>query len=227
VVETGAAFGVAHDGDADRAIFVDEHGTFVDGNITLGLVASYFCCNHPRSIVVTPISTSGIVEAVAAQYGCTTRYTVVGSIYVARVMRNLAEAGKPVIIGGEGNGGIIYPNHQFCRDGGMSAAAMLRLVVERNRPLSTLIAELPVFTMYQEKRETKRVTEIITHMKEYFKCCPIDSRDGIRITRDGAWALIRSSGTEPLVRIYAESKDSTKAKQLMDEILEEISEYLE
>ena len=72
VVETGAAFGVAHDGDADRAIFVDEHGTFMDGNITLGLVASYFCRRHPGGIVVTPVSTSGVVEAVAESHGCTT-----------------------------------------------------------------------------------------------------------------------------------------------------------
>ncbi|MDR0981576.1 MAG: phosphoglucosamine mutase [Methanocalculaceae archaeon] len=226
VVETGAAFGVAHDGDADRAIFVDEQGRFMDGNITLGLVASYFCHNHPGSVVVTPVSTSGLVEAIANSHGCTTSYTVVGSIYAARTMRKLMEEGQPVIIGGEGNGGIIYPVHQFCRDGGMSAATMLGLVAERNQPLSALIAELPVFTMYQEKCKTDRAAAITTHMKEYFKGCPIDTRDGIRITRSGAWALIRPSGTEPLVRIYTESKDPAEAKQLMDEILGEISGYL-
>lgn len=227
VVETGAAFGVAHDGDADRAIFVDEHGTFMDGNITLGLVASYFCRRHPGGIVVTPVSTSGVVEAVAESHGCTTTYTVVGSIYAARTMRNLMEEGKPVIIGGEGNGGIIYPAHQFCRDGGMSAATMLSLIAERKMPLSSLIAELPVFTMYQEKRKTGRAAEITAHMKDFFKDCPVDDRDGIRITRGGAWALIRPSGTEPLVRVYTESKDPAEAKQLMDEILGEISGYLE
>ena len=142
-------------------------------------------------------------------------------------MRNLMEEGKPVIIGGEGNGGIIYPAHQFCRDGGMSAATMLSLIAERTMPLSSLIAELPVFTMYQEKRKTGRAAEITAHMKDYFKDCPVDDRDGIRITRGGAWALIRPSGTEPLVRVYTESKDPAEAKQLMDEILGEISGYLE
>lgn len=227
VVETGAAFGVAHDGDADRAIFVDEHGVFMDGNITLGLVTSYYCRKNPGGVVVTPVSTSGIVEAVAKTYGCTTSYTVVGSIYAARTMRTLIEAGKPVIIGGEGNGGIIYPRHQFCRDGGMSAATMLDLVADRNLPLSTLITELPVFTMYQEKRKASRAGEIVSHMKTHFANCPIDDRDGIRITRGGAWALIRPSGTEPLVRVYTESKDPAEAKKLLDEILGEISGYLE
>ncbi len=227
VVRTGAAFGVAHDGDADRAIFVDECGTFMDGNITLGLVASYFCRKNPGGVVVTPVSTSGVVEAVAKTYGCTTSYTVVGSIYAARTMRTLIEEGQPVVIGGEGNGGIIYPAHQFCRDGAMSAATMLGLVAERKQPLSALIAELPVFTMYQEKRKTKRAAEITARMKEYFADCPVDSRDGIRITRGGAWALIRPSGTEPLVRVYTESKDPAEAKKLLDEILGEISGYLE
>ncbi|HJJ99080.1 MAG TPA: phosphoglucosamine mutase [Methanocorpusculum sp.] len=226
VVETRAAFGVAHDGDADRALFVDEQGRFLDGNITLGLVASYFCRKHPGGVVVTPVSTSGLVEAVAASHGCTTSYTVIGSIYTARTMRKLLEEGRTVLIGGEGNGGIIFPAHQFCRDGGMSAATMLSLVAERAVPLSALVSELPDFTMYQEKRKTSRAAEITAHMKEYFKDYPIDTRDGIRITCGCAWALIRPSGTEPLVRVYTESKDPSEAKQLMDEILGEISGYL-
>jgi phosphomannomutase/phosphoglucomutase len=109
----------------------------------------------------------------------------------------------------------------------MSAATMLNLVTERNKPLSALIAELPAFTMYQEKRKTRRTAEIIIHMKEYFKDCPTDVRDGIRITCGGAWALIRPSGTEPIIRVYTESKNSAEAKQLMDEILGEMSRYLE
>ena len=227
VVATGAAFGIAHDGDADRAIFVDEHGTFMDGNITFGLLASYFCAKHPNGIVVTPVSTSGVVEAVAAAYHCTTSYTVVGSIYVARTMRSMIEAGENVIIGGEGNGGIIYPAHQFCRDGGMSAATMLGLIFERKQPLSALIAELPTFTMYQEKRKTSHAPEIVAHMKTHFAGCPLDDRDGIRISRNSAWALVRPSGTEPLVRVYTESRDMQEAKHLMDEILSEIAGYLD
>ncbi|MDO9522530.1 MAG: phosphoglucosamine mutase [Methanocorpusculum sp.] len=227
VQATGAAFGVAHDGDADRAIFVDENGTFMDGNITFALLASYFCEKNTGGIIVTPVSTSGIVEEVGKKYNCTTTYTVVGSIYVARTMRELIANGENIIIGGEGNGGIIYPNHQFCRDGGMSAATMLGFVAGKTEPLSKLIAGLPAFTMYQEKRKTAQAKEIVIHMKTYFADCPIDDRDGMRITRGGAWALIRPSGTEPLVRVFAESQDPAEAKTLLDEIFAEIKPYLE
>lgn len=227
VQATGAAFGVAHDGDADRAIFVDENGTFMDGNITFGLIASYFCEKHPKGVVVTPVSTSGVVESVAKKYGCSTIYTAVGSIYVARTMRAMIHEGVNVILGGEGNGGIIYPSYQFCRDGGMTAATMLALISMRKQKLSKLISELPRFTMYQEKRKTSRSPEIISKMKLYFSDCPIDDRDGIRIVRGGAWALIRPSGTEPLVRVYTESESMDEAKALLDEILFGIAEYLE
>ncbi|HJJ30536.1 MAG TPA: phosphoglucosamine mutase [Methanocorpusculum sp.] len=227
VQATGAAFGVAHDGDADRAIFVDENGAFMDGNITFALLASYFCEKNPGGVIVTPVSTSGIVEEVGKKYNCTTTYTVVGSIYVARTMRELIANKENIVIGGEGNGGIIYPKHQFCRDGGMSAATMLGFIAAKNEPLSKLIEELPKFTMYQEKRKTTRAKEIVAHMKKYFANCPIDDRDGIRITRGGAWALIRPSGTEPLVRFFAESQDPAEAKLLIDEIFTEIKPYLE
>lgn len=227
VQATGAAFGVAHDGDADRAIFVDENGAFMDGNITFALLASYFCEKNPGSVIVTPVSTSGIVAEVGKKYNCTTTYTVVGSIYVARTMRELIANKENIVIGGEGNGGIIYPKHQFCRDGGMSAATMLGFVAAKSEPLSKLIEELPKFTMYQEKRKTTRAKEIVAHMKKYFANCPIDDRDGVRITRGGAWALIRPSGTEPLVRFFAESQDPAEAKILIDEIFTEIKPYLE
>ncbi len=226
VVESGAAFGIAHDGDADRAVFVDEKGKFMDGNITLALLVSYFAEQHPGGEIVTTVSSSGIIEAAGKEYGCSTLYTVVGSPYVARTMREELDAGKNVIIGGEGNGGVIYPKHQFCRDGGMSGAVLLALLSTRKVSLSSLITKLPKFTMYQEKRKTPKAKEITAHMKEYFNGLPMDTRDGIRITKGGAWALIRPSGTEPLIRVYTESRDEREAKELMDTILGEISPFL-
>lgn len=227
VVSTGAAFGVAHDGDADRAIFVDENGKFMDGNITFALIASYFCKNNSNGIIVTPVSTSKVVEEAGKKYNCSTSYTVVGSIYVARTMREMTEKGEKVVIGGEGNGGIIYPNHQFCRDGGMSAATMLGLISSEKKKLSELIAELPKYTLIQEKRKTSHADEIVEHMKKYFEDCDIDDRDGIRIKKGDAWILIRPSGTEPLVRVYAESQNPNEAAALSQEVMSEIKPYLE
>lgn len=226
VVASGAAFGIAHDGDADRAVFVDENGAFIDGNIMLALLSSYFAEQHPGGEIVTPVSSSMVIEEAGKEFGCTTVYTVIGSPYVARTMREELDAGKTVIIGGEGNGGIIYPHHQFCRDGGMSGAVLLALLVNRRVTVSSLIARLPKFTMYQEKRRTSRAREITEHMQEFFKGLPMDTRDGIRIVKGTAWALIRPSGTEPLIRVITESRDADEAKALMDDIFAEINPYL-
>ena len=117
VLASNAAFGIAHDGDADRAVFIDENGSFVEENQEFALIAQHICRNA-KGTIVTPVSTSQMVEMVAVAAGCTVQYTPVGSIYVARTMRELIANGKQVVFGGEGNGGLIFPKHQFCRDGG-------------------------------------------------------------------------------------------------------------
>ena len=108
VTGSGAAFGVAHDGDADRAVFIDEQGRFVEENQQFALIARHIC-HLKKGIVVTPVSTGQIVECVVNQENCSIEYTPVGSIYVARTMRSLIEQGKPVVFGGEGNGGADFP----------------------------------------------------------------------------------------------------------------------
>src|SRR5208337_5130701 len=98
VLAAHAAFGVAHDGDADRAVFIDEKGNFVEENHEFALIAQYICKNK-KGTIVTPVSTSQIVEMVADAAGCSVQYTPIGSIYVARTMRELVETGNPVIFG--------------------------------------------------------------------------------------------------------------------------------
>ena len=127
VIATGAAFGVAHDGDADRAVFIDDKGRYLEENKEFALIADLVCRKRP-GMVVTPVSSSRLVEDVAERHGCTVIYTPVGSIYVARKMLALIREGKDVVFGGEGNGGLIFPEHQFCRDGGMTAAMMVSLL---------------------------------------------------------------------------------------------------
>jgi len=104
VVSSGASFGVAHDGDADRAVFVDENGQFVEENAEFALVVHHIC-QKKKGLIVTPVSSGQVVEETARRGGSTVRYTPVGSIYVARTMRTLIGNGEPVIFGGEGNGG--------------------------------------------------------------------------------------------------------------------------
>lgn len=218
VCGTGAAFGIAHDGDADRAVFIDDKGRFVEENKEFALIADTVCTNNP-GIIVTPVSSSRLIEQIGKRHSCAVDYTAVGSIYVARRMLALLADGKPVVFGGEGNGGLIYPNHQFCRDGGMTAAMMVNLLAMKKKPLSDLVDELPPSVMLKHKFHTGNAPAMLKAVREKFSAERINDVDGIRIDRDDVWALIRPSGTEPLVRLYIESDTEAGAKAFETEIL--------
>ncbi|MBN1167971.1 MAG: phosphoglucosamine mutase [Methanospirillaceae archaeon] len=219
VTQVQASFGVAHDGDADRAVFVDDKGEYVEENQEFALIEDVICGrNEKPGIIVTPVSTSRLADHVASRHHCSVYYTPVGSIYVARTMRSLLQEGKTVIFGGEGNGGLIYPQHQFCRDGGMTAAMMLFLVSSRKKPVSELLLDLPSSSMIKKKvhtPETKRLLSFILDQYRHEKNITID---GIRIERDDSWALIRPSGTEPFVRVYVEAFHNKTALSFWEEI---------
>lgn len=218
VIATGAAFGVAHDGDADRAVFVDETGSFMNENLTFAMLARAACATHP-GMVVTPVSTSDVIREVAAGYGCPTIYTPVGSISVARTMLSLIQRGETVVFGGEGNGGQIFPAHQFCRDGGMTAAAMAALIAGSGRSISTLADEIPSYTMIKEKIHSDEPMTVLSKVRSACSELELNETDGIHIRWEDAWALIRPSGTEPFIRLYAESRDPKRAEEVKDYLL--------
>ncbi len=225
VRSTGSAFGVAHDGDADRAVFVDEKGRFIEENQEFALVADYICKEH-CGIVVTPVSSSLLVETMVKKHGGSVVYTPVGSIYVARTMRYLLEKGETVVFGGEGNGGLIFPGHQFCRDGGMTATMMVAILARSDLPLSGLIDQLPVFHMIKEKIQTAHPERVIDHLADSCKEYHIDRTDGLRITKGDAWALVRPSGTEPFLRISVESALADSARLFYHELMVYISQVI-
>jgi len=225
VKASNAAFGVAHDGDADRAVFIDDHGDFVEENHEFALIAQHVC-KTTKGTIVTPVSTSQLVEQVANDEGCTVQYTPVGSIYVARTMRELIDAGIPVAFGGEGNGGLIFPGHQFCRDGGMTAAAMVSLLSASGKSLSTLLNQLPKRYMIKEKLATPHGRELIEKLGKYYSGGSIDQIDGLKIKRHTSWALIRASGTEPLVRIMVDAQEKKTADALLSEIKKSVQKIL-
>lgn len=223
VVATGADFGVAHDGDADRAVFVDNKGCYIEENYEFGLIEDYVCGRNSGGLVVTPVATSRLILDVAEKHGCTVDYTPVGSIYVARRMIELISEGKKVSFGGEGNGGLIYPDHQFCRDGGMTAAMMVAVLASHNgRELSEIQGDLPLYHLVKEKHHTRDPATLVRAVEEAFPGETIEKIDGIKIIRDDAWALIRASGTEPMIRIMVESQDPDVADAMYREILQAV-----
>jgi phosphomannomutase/phosphoglucomutase len=218
---TGAALGIAHDGDADRAVFLDEQGQFIEENQEFALIADQVC-RERKGTVVMPVSTSLIVETIARKNGCDVRYTPIGSIYVARTMRALEAEGTRVAFGGEGNGGLIYPDHQYCRDGGMTAAMMIAILVRECRTASDLVAALPEFYLIKEKIRGGDPAAMIARLTTEYAEESLDRTDGIRINRPDAWALIRPSGTEPLVRVIVESPEKETASAFFDEIIQKL-----
>jgi len=209
--EGDADVGIAYDGDADRAIFVDEQGIYVSGDKTLALTAAHMVKRTRGGTVVTPVSTSSCVEDMVSLNGGEVVYTAVGSPIVARKMMEL-----DAIFGGEENGGLIFPNHQYCRDAGMASAAVLELMAQRDMPLSALVAEVPPYAVVKTKvpcsHETKEeVMRAIIHRAQAEDKC-IDDTDGVKIIEEDGWALMRPSGTEPIMRIYVESKQQDRAE---------------
>jgi phosphomannomutase/phosphoglucomutase len=222
VVSSGAAFGVAHDGDADRAVFIDEKGQFVEENREFALIAQHIC-HQKKGTLVTPVSTSSVVEMVVKNEGCTITYTPVGSIYVARTMRSLIEKGNEVVFGGEGNGGLIFPEHQFCRDGGMTAAMMVFILALTGQPLSTMINALPKRSMIKDKISTSHGTQVLESLKSVYSQESLDLTDGVKILRKDSWALVRASGTEPIIRIIIDADSHNHGKVFYNELMDHIA----
>ena len=210
-----ADIGIAHDGDADRAVFATNDGSFVPGDKSLALMAKSTVLANGGGLIVTPVSSSSMVEEVVNKAGGKLIYTAVGSPVVAR--RMMAEGSK---FGGEENGGLIFAEHQYCRDGAMTIAKMIESIVKFG-PLLKQIQELPVY--YTDKRKIEcpnnRKSDLIEYMKGKFSPGnKVDLTDGMKILfSDGGWVLLRPSGTEPIFRIYSESKNKDLAEQRCSE----------
>lgn len=225
VTGSKGALGVAHDGDADRAVFIDDKGRYVEENQEFALIEQ-FICRSQKGTVVTPVSSSLLIEQIASSCGCTVEYTPVGSIYVARRMMEMIAKGERVVLGGEGNGGLIYPGHQFCRDGAMTAAMMVHLLASAKKPLSTLLDNLPKYHMVKEKLVTCEGKKVVQGLEKVFSGDQLDRTDGIKIVRDRSWALVRGSGTEPIIRIMVESSRREEAESFYTEVLREVKKVL-
>ncbi len=213
VVSSGASFGIAHDGDADRAVFVDGTGRFVEENAEFAIVAQHIC-RQRTGIIVTPVSSGQVIEETVRREGSTVHYTPVGSIYVARTMRGLLEKGEPVIFGGEGNGGLIFPDHQFCRDGGMTAAMMVSILAGTGKTLSELVRQLPERHIIKDKIRATNGDKILSRLPDLFPSRRIDRTDGLKIYTEDAWALVRASGTEPIIRIIIDAGSPSSGNAL-------------
>jgi len=210
----GADFGVAHDGDADRAVFVDEKGAYVSGEKILTLLARESIRSHGGGTVVTPVTSSDALAEVIAPFGGKVHYTRVGSPVVTRAMKEVGG-----VFGGEENGGVIFAEHQMARDGAMTLAKVMELIASSGKSLSTLLSELPPYHLVKEKVRCpvslrEKVLERVPSMLDSGKGTDVTTLDGVKVRLTDGWVLVRPSGTEPIYRIFAESKDQRVADDL-------------
>jgi phosphomannomutase/phosphoglucomutase len=209
-----ADLGAAQDGDADRAIFVDEKGNYIWGDKSLALGAKFATLKN-GGITVTPVTTSSCFDDVVEKNNGTVIHTAVGSPIVARVMID-----NNSVFGGEENGGLIFPEMQYCRDSAMTIAKILEIMAKENKKLSELIDEIPKYEVFKTKmacpNEIKEIVmkKLAESTKNDSNVIKIDETDGVKLYIDDGWVLMRPSGTEPIFRVYSESKNKETAEEL-------------
>ncbi|SDQ94342.1 phosphoglucosamine mutase [Natronobacterium texcoconense] len=225
VANTDAELGIAHDGDADRTMAVDETGTFVPKDALLALFARAAVegCDEPEPRVAAPVDTSLAVDDALTEAGASVTRTRVGDVYVAERTTE-----DDVVFGGEPSGAWIWPAESRCPDGPLAAAKLVELVANRG-PLSELVAEIDRYPIRRTSLEVadKRgaVAAVRTRVQERYD--EVDTLDGVRVETEAGWFLIRASGTEPLVRITAEARSEGDADRIFEEANETVDRAIE
>lgn len=214
VASTDADFGVAHDGDADRMMAVDETGTFVDGDQLLAIFGAHAA--SPGEAIAAPLNTSLAVEDRLAKTDVSIVRTRVGDVYVAE---RAVESG--VVFGGEPSGAWIWPSETLCPDGPY-AAVMLATLVEESGPLSSLVAEVDRYPIRRESIPVDDKAAVIEAVSQQVRddYDSVETMDGVRVETDDGWFLVRASGTEALVRVTAEARDADHSDALLSSAIE-------
>jgi len=213
VQDSHCDLGMAVDPDVDRLALVSDEGVAIGEDYTLALAAKVVL-RHRKGPVVTNLSTSRIVDDIAAEAGTRVIRAPVGEVNVAMKMR--AE-GAP--IGGEGNGGVILSELHLGRDAPVGAALILQLLLEEGekRPLSKIVASYPRYIIVKDKldRPNAPLDTVYEALRKAFPDAEADTQDGLRLTWPDRWVHIRPSGTEPIVRVIAEAPSAAEAEKLV------------
>ena len=236
VKRSGAALGIAVDPDVDRLAIVDETGAPIGEDYTLafavhavlgaklsdsrtvGPTGAHQSDRPTVRLVVCNLSTSLVVEDAAREYGAEVIRTPVGEVHVARAILRLGAA-----IGGEGNGGVMYPALHAGRDAPVAAALLLTLLARQGKRVSELVAAAPRYTIVKAKAERgtrnaeRGMEDVYAALRRLFPDASVDTQDGLRLAWRDRWLHVRPSNTEPIIRLIAEAPSGTGAQELVDE----------
>jgi phosphomannomutase len=222
VIETGADVGFAQDPDADRLAMVDAAGRYFGEEYTLALVAESVLERHPGTPTAANLSTSRLIDDVAARFGSRVIRTAVGEANVAKAMR---EAG--CLIGGEGNGGVMLPSVTWVRDSLSGMALVLDLMQRRAQPLASIVDAMPAYAMVKQtielggddaRSQLLAGIEAVTRHYEAQSGAQVQTQDGVRVDLADGWVHLRASNTEPIARVIAESRNAGSAEEFAAQV---------
>jgi len=221
VVKQNADLGIAVDPDVDRLCFVCEDGSMFGEEYTLVAVADYVLSNRKGNAVSNMSSTKALKEITIKKGG---EYfpSAVGEVNVVNKMKDVA-----AVIGGEGNGGIIVPDFHYGRDALIGIALFLSHFASFKKGLKSFRGNYPDYFISKNKIELENgldVASIFDKIKKKYKNNPINTEDGLKIEFDTDWVHLRTSNTEPIIRIYAESNFETTANNIAKRLMEDIRE---
>jgi len=213
VREHGADLGLAQDPDADRLAIVASDGTYIGEEYTLALCALHVL--REGEVAAANLSTSRMLDDVASRCGATVARTKVGEANVAAAMRD-----RGATIGGEGNGGVIWPKICYVRNSLAGIALLLELLAQRDATLGELIDHLPRYAMVKEKLDARRelIDALGDAMQRAFPDVDRDEQDGVRLDWPDRWVHVRPSNTEPIIRIIAEAPTEDDAAGLVQQV---------
>ncbi|HEX9346153.1 MAG TPA: phosphoglucosamine mutase [Gemmatimonadales bacterium] len=212
-----ADIGIAVDPDVDRLAIVDEKGRPIGEDYTLAFaIRAVLGRSDARTVgrsVVCNLSTSLVVEDAAREYGARLVRAPVGEAYVARKIIELK-----AVIGGEGNGGVMYPALHVGRDAPVAGALALSLLARERITVSALVARAPRYTIVKAKAPRgARLEQVYDGLRQRFSDATVDVQDGLRLAWPDRWLHVRPSGTEPIIRLIAEAPSSADAERLIEE----------
>ena len=210
--------GIVVDPDADRLVLVDERGEPFGEEYTLVASAEYLLSKNHGASTCSNLSSTLALKNITEKYGGKYFSSAVGEINVVQVMKE-----KKCLIGGEGNGGVIYPMTHYGRDSLIGIGLIISLLVERNISLSELKKELPEYNIFKTKLIYKgEISSIISDVKKLYDESLIDTTDGVKINFSNSWIHIRKSNTEPVIRIISEASSMLEAEKICKEIMSKL-----
>lgn len=215
VKEHKADVGFAQDMDADRLAIVSDRGEPIGEDYTL-VLAILHVLGREKGPVVANLSTTSAVADIAKRFDCPVFLTKIGEVNVTDGMQQ-----HGAVIGGEGNGGVIYPRINFARDSLVAIALVLHLLAESGKSITELLDDIPRYSIVKEKMTcpSDRIPAVLRMVRQEFAQFPLDTRDGVKVIMPDGWLLVRGSNTEPIIRVVAEAKSEDRAKAIVSDAI--------